>query len=91
MGADALERSLARMRAALDLLETAVERRRLFDARGADAQEELALMQDDRSRLAVELDGALDSNRALSAANAAAAERIKRASAAIEDILRRAG
>ena len=47
-------------------------------------------MQDDRSRLAVELDGALNRNRALSTANAAAAERLARASAAIEQVLRRA-
>ena len=90
MSADPLEPSLQRMRAALDLLEAAVERRMRFDARGADAHEELALMQDDRSRLAVELDGALNLNRALSTANAAAAERLARASAAIEQVLRRA-
>jgi hypothetical protein len=45
-------------------------------------------MQDDRSRLAVELDGALGQNRALAAANAAAAEILARASTQIEDILR---
>ena len=88
MGGDPLELSLERMQAALDLLEAAVERRLRFDARRADANEELALMQDDRSRLAVELDGALDQNRAFSAANAAAAEILARASAAIEDMLR---
>jgi hypothetical protein len=88
MGADPLEPSLERMRAALDVLEAAVERRLRFDARRADANEELALMQDDRSRLAVELDGALGQNRALSAANTAAAEILARAGAAIEDILR---
>jgi hypothetical protein len=88
MGADPLEPSLERMRAALDLLEAAVERRVRFDARRVDADEELALMQDDRSRLAVELDGALGQNRALAAANAAAAEILARASAGIEDILR---
>ena len=88
MGVDPAEPSLKRLRAALDLLEAAVERRLQRDARHADADEELALMQDDRSRLAVELDGALGQNRALSAANSAAAEILARASAAIEDILR---
>jgi hypothetical protein len=87
MGADPLEPSLERMRAALDLLEAAIERRLRHDARRADADEEFALMQDDRSRLAVELDGALAGNRALAVANAAAAERIARASAAIENML----
>jgi Domain of unknown function (DUF4164) len=88
MGADPLEPSLERMRAALDVLEAAVERRLRFDARRADANEELALMQDDRSRLAVELDGALGQNRALAAANAAAAEILARTGTQIEDILR---
>jgi hypothetical protein len=90
MGADPLEPSLMRLRAALDRLEAVVERRLRIEARRADADEEFALMQDDRSRLAVELDSALDRNRALSAANAAAEEMLARAGAAIEDILRRA-
>jgi len=88
MDADPLEPSLDRLRAALDRLEAAVERRSRFDARSADINEELALMQDDRSRLAVELDGALGQNRALAAANAAATEILARASTQIEDILR---
>jgi hypothetical protein len=89
MDADPLEPSLDRLRAALDRLEAAVERRSRFDARSADINEELALMQDDRSRLAVELDGALDRNRALAAANAAAAEKLAHARASIEDVLAR--
>ena len=47
-------------------------------------------MQDDRARLAVELDGALDRNRGLSAANNEAAQRLARAGAAIRAILERA-
>jgi len=91
MGVDPAEPSLKRLRAALDLLEAAVERRLQRDARHADADEELALMQDDRARLAVELDGALSEHRALLAANTAAGERLARACATIEDLLRRAG
>ena len=56
---DPFEPSLRRMRAAIDLLEAALERRARRDASRRDADEELALMQDDRARLAVELDGAL--------------------------------
>jgi hypothetical protein len=89
MGADPAEPSLKRIRAALDLLEAAVERRLQRDANRADADEELALMQDDRARLAVELDGALSGNRALLASSAAAAERVARACETIEDMLRR--
>ncbi len=84
MGADPSEPSLKRLRAAIDMLEAAVERRLLQDARRADADEEFAIMQDDRARLAVELDGALHRSRALESANGAAAERIARAGAAIE-------
>jgi hypothetical protein len=88
MGADPVEPSLKRMSEALDLLEAAVERRLRYDARREDADEEFALMQDDRSRLAVELDGALDRNRALEAANIAAAEKVEKVAARIEDMLR---
>jgi hypothetical protein len=91
MGPDPAEPSLKRMRTALDMLEAAVERHLQRDASRADADEELALMQDDRARLAVDLDGALNGNRALLAANLAAAERVERACATIEDMLRRVG
>jgi len=81
------EPSLRRMRAAIDLLEAALERRARRDASRRDADEELALMQDDRARLAVELDGALDRGRALEAANAEAAKRLARASAALDELI----
>ncbi|MGD0723219.1 MAG: DUF4164 domain-containing protein [Roseiarcus sp.] len=90
MIADPLEPSLKRLRAAIDLLEGAVERRLRVEGAQADAQEELALMQDDRARLAVELDGALDLNRGLLAANVEAARRLGRAGAAIRAVLERA-
>ena len=41
-------------------------------------------MQDDRARLAVELDAALDAQRKLGEANSAAMERIGRAAATLE-------
>ncbi|HLH49031.1 MAG TPA: DUF4164 domain-containing protein [Roseiarcus sp.] len=89
MSADLLEPSFKRLRAALDLLEAAIERRARQEGARGDAQEELALMQDDRARLAVELDGALDRNRGLLAANMEAARRVEKASAAIRSILER--
>jgi hypothetical protein len=91
MVADPIEPPLKRLRAAIDLLEAAVERRIRQDGAQGDAQEELALMQDDRARLAVELDGALDRNRSLLSANSEAAKRLARAGAAIRAILERAG
>ena len=90
MVADPLEPSLKRLRAALDLLEAAVERRVRQDGAQGDAQEELTLMQDDRARLAVELDGALDRNRGLLSANVEAAKRLGRAGAAIRAVIERA-
>ena len=84
------EPSLRRMRAAIDLLEAAVERRARVDAKRGDADEEFALMQDDRARLAVELDGALSRGRTLEAANAEAAKRLAKASAALEALIERA-
>ena len=90
MVADPLEPSLKRLSAAIDLLEGAIERRLRQDGAQGDAQEELALMQDDRSRLAMELDGALQQNRALLAANEEARRRLGRAGAAIRAVLERA-
>ena len=87
MAVGPFEPSLRRMRAAIDLLEAAVERRARRDAVRGDADEELALMQDDRARLAVELDGALERNRALEAANAEAAKLLAQANAALERLI----
>jgi hypothetical protein len=90
MALSPFEPSLRRMRAAIDLLEAALERRARRDAQRGDADEELALMQDDRARLAVELDSALDRGRALEAANAEAAKRLAQASEALDGLIERA-
>jgi len=89
MGVAPLDEALGRMRTALERLETAVEKRLRLEARRGDADEELNLMQDDRARLAVELDGALADTRALVAANAAAGKALVRAAVAIESVLAR--
>jgi hypothetical protein len=81
---DSSDPSILRLRAALDRLEAAAERRALREAALSDAEAEFALMQDDRARLAVDLDAALDSQRKLGEANAAAMERIGRAAATLE-------
>ena len=86
---DALDSSLKRLAAAVDPLERAAERRMRHDEARANAEEEYALMQDDRSRLAVELDAALDRSRALEAANAEADERLARAAQTIGAIIER--
>ena len=59
------------------------------DEARVNAEEEFALMQDDRSRLAVELDAALYRARALEAANAEAGERLARAAETIAWVIER--
>jgi len=86
---DGLELSLRRLAHAVDVLELAAEKRMRQDEARASVEEENALMQDDRSRLAVELDAALDRSRALEAANTEASERLARAAKAIGDIVGR--
>ena len=86
---DALEVSLKRLAAAVDSLERAAERRMRQDEARASAEEEFALMQDDRARLAVELDAALDRSRALEAANVNAGERLAEAARAIGRVIER--
>ena len=86
---DSLELSLRRLAAAVDSLERATDRRTLQDEARANVEEEYALMQDDRSRLAVELDAALDRSRALESANVEAAGRLAHAARAIGRIFER--
>jgi hypothetical protein len=53
------EATLLRLNRALDQLESAVAARLESDWTGAEREEELAIMQDDRARLALDLDTAL--------------------------------
>jgi hypothetical protein len=55
----AIEAALARLRASLSLLEAVAARRAETDRSKGTLETEIALMQDDRARLALELDGAL--------------------------------
>ncbi len=84
---ESLDLALKRLAIAIDLLEAAQARRSRALAMHADIEEELAVMQDDRSRLAVELDAAVARNKALMAANDEVAQRLERASDTIRDLL----
>jgi hypothetical protein len=86
---EAVEHSLKRLASAVEALELAADRRMRHDEARANEQEEFGLMQDDRSRLAVELDAAVDRSRALETANGEAAKRLAQAAQAIERILGR--
>lgn len=82
-----IEAALNRLAAALDLLDAATERRARADALRANLEEELAVMQDDRSKLAVELDAAVARSRTLELANEEVARKLKNASASIRSLL----
>ncbi len=57
--ADRLDVALARLKAALDQLERNVAAKLEDELSSAELEEELAIMQDDRGRLALDLDAAL--------------------------------
>ena len=84
---NALDAALRRLDAALGQLEAAAARRGQADAARGNIEEELAIMQDDRSRLAAELDGALAQGRALQLAQDEVARRLEQARATIEAVI----
>ncbi|MBV8449072.1 MAG: DUF4164 domain-containing protein [Hyphomicrobiales bacterium] len=82
-----LDQALQRLSAALDRLELAATAR-LDAEQGLEPLEtELAIMRDDRSRLAVELDGALARNASLEQATREMSQRVGRAIGSIEAVL----
>ncbi len=82
-----LDDALKRLDGALDLLETSVARRLDAERRRGDLETELQIMQDDRSRLAVELDAALARLHQFEAATDDVGQRIQRAMGAVRDVL----
>ena len=78
-----IDAAIKRLSAALDQLEAVQSRRQRADLARGDLEEELSLMQDDRARLAVELDAALARAKALDAANLEASLGLERAGATI--------
>jgi len=85
--AASLEDALKRLDGAVGQLEAAVNRRLEVERRRGDLETELQIMQDDRARLAVELDSATARlNRTESAARDVG-ERVQRAVDSIQDVL----
>lgn len=82
-----LDEALRRLSVALDQLETATQRRAALDAQRADLVEEAALLEDDRARLAADLDAASARERALEATQAQIAQRLARAGEAIRAVI----
>ena len=82
-----LQRALSRLASAIDHLEAAAARRAQLDAARGNLEDELWVMQDDRARLALDLDGALASGRALAGTQGEVAQRLERASATVRAVL----
>jgi hypothetical protein len=85
--AASLDDAMKRLENALGLLEASVSRRLEADKRRVDLETELQIMQDDRARLAVELDSALSRVQQSEAAVADVSDRVRRAIGAIEEVL----
>jgi len=85
-----LELAFKRLAAALDQLEAACERRAVADLERGNLEEEFAVMQDDRSKLAVELDGAVSRSATLERANDEVAKKLRNVSVTLQVILERA-
>jgi hypothetical protein len=82
-----LDAALKRLSAALEKLEAAAERRVKADVLRANVEEELAVLQEDRSRLAMERDVALARSISLDAAAAEVARRLNEAGAGVRAVL----
>jgi hypothetical protein len=82
-----LSAARTRLRAALEGLDRALSRHKELVLEQADQIAEFSALQEDRSRLAQELDAAAGRARALEAANLEAARRIERASATVRAVI----
>ncbi len=82
-----LEEALRRLDTSLGMLEAAVNRRLAVDHARGDLETELQIMQDDRARLAVELDSASNRLGSVEAATQDVSRRVTRAIATIEEVL----
>ena len=89
--AASLDDAMKRLDGALGLLEAAVTRRLEAARRRGDLETELQIMQDDRARLAVELDGTMARLHRVEAAASDVGRRVERAVGAIREVLGRAG
>jgi Domain of unknown function (DUF4164) len=84
---DGVAEAMRRLIAALDRLDAARERRAEADRLRTNLEEEFPVMQDDRSRLAVELDGAVARAKSLELANDEARRKLAYVMAEIRAVL----
>jgi hypothetical protein len=83
----ALEAAFVRFERALGTLEAAVARRLEDEASMADLEEALAVMQDDRARLALDLDAALARAATVEKTRDEVLRRVERAQAGVAAVL----
>jgi len=88
--AASLDDAMKRLDAALGLLDAAISRRLDAERRRGDLETELQIMQDDRARLAMELDGATSRLVQVEAAAGDVERRVGRAIGAVREVLARA-
>lgn len=86
-----LDDAMKRLDVALGLLEASVSRRLEADRRKGSLETELQLMQDDRSRLAEELDGALTRLQRFEVATDDVSRRVQLAILAVQNVLAQSG
>ena len=91
MAAPTLDEAMKRLDRALGFLEASVSRRLDADRRRGGLETELQLMQDDRSRLAEELDGALTRLQRFEVATDDVSRRVQLAIIAVQSVLAQAG
>lgn len=85
-----LDDAMRRLDGALGLLEASVSRRLEVERRRGDLETELQIMQDDRARLAVELDGTVTRLNRMEAATDDVGRRVARAIGAVQGVLEQA-
>src|ERR671912_398041 len=86
-----LDDAMKRLENALGLLEATIARRLDVERRRGDLETELQLMQDDRARLALELDGALTRLHRFEAATDDVSRRVRQAIGVVQTVLVEAG
>lgn len=87
MSTTSFESALKCLEASLGQLEAAAQRKLDLERRRGDLETELAIMQDDRSRLATDLDGTLSRLRRIEGVADDAVTRLDRAMLAINAVL----
>lgn len=86
-----LETAITALDSSLGQLEAVVQRKLELDKRRGDFETELAIMQDDRARLATDLDGALARLKTVEGAAEDAVMRVDRAMELIRGLIGEAG